>query len=483
LALNRDATVDQVAPGEKPVRSRKRWTAEEEQRLANLSKGNLSRGKIAQKLGRSVFSIKAHSAKHETEQKKWTPEEEALLVSLASQPKDVIAEKLGRSKCAIHLHLYRLGLAPKTNPLTAEEKEIVKKLYPFKSTKKIAEMLNCPMSSIQNCANAFGLKKINYFWTSKQDEQLKQLFAQTPTALIARKLGRTVPAVMRRAVTLNLKKENIFWTEEEDALLTKLYPTEKTKEIAKILKRTPEAVIIRAARNNVRKSKSWTVENSAFLIRNYHRMTINEMGAILGKNFGTVWGRIRKLGLKKLNKWSSEEVLLLRTICPTMSISEISSFLNRSKHSVKIKLRRTKNILAPSVQGTVRYRQRWTRQDDEILRQLYHTVPVKDIAGFVGRTENGIQGRARKLNGRRALPKPDDLLNEYSFKFLLRLLAGVDHRAHVKYGHKVHTLLTVLRGERKVRPRREPGALALAFARAYAKIPGFMLEASPRGEA
>lgn len=118
----KDFTIEQI-----PLLGRG-WTREEEEKLKELNEQGLKSFEIAEKLGRTPSSIRAHYAQmkersqaSETEtirvrRKKWTSQDDAHLKDLYSQDLPVvdIASKLGRSKTAIHHRLKKLGISTLT---------------------------------------------------------------------------------------------------------------------------------------------------------------------------------------------------------------------------------------------------------------------------------------------------------------------------------------------------------------------------------
>ena len=91
---------------------------------------------------------------------------------------------------------------------TEEEIKLLKKLYPHGKTKKIADLLERPLTTVRQKAYDLGIKTKTYnFWTDAQIKQLKKLYSKTPIETLSRKFKRSKDSVRMKAGQLGLKKQ------------------------------------------------------------------------------------------------------------------------------------------------------------------------------------------------------------------------------------------------------------------------------------
>jgi DNA-binding Lrp family transcriptional regulator len=464
----------------KPARG---WTPEMDAELKRLY-SQTSNTVLSKKLGRSVNSILLRAAKFGLKKAApaWIPEEKEMVVKLYPTMGTDLAEMLpGRTPKSIYRIAWLLGIKnvirKKTEirrgrDWTPEEDKILKEHYPtLLPMEKVIELVGRSLNSIWARAKKLGITRPDSR-SPEIDAEIVRRYPHTHSRRLAEELGQPLSRVKYLAGKHRLKKENFFWTEEDEKTVAALYSEMDTKELSKKLKRPPASIVGRASKIGVQKKKTWGIADDAHIIRHYHHLRAHEIAQSLRKRAKEIFARANQLGLKKLRPWSAKDLFLLSKLYPEMPIQQLSSFLNRPQSGV---IRMIKKRIPNWQNACVKPGTRWTKEEDAILRQLYPVVPVGNIAEFIGRSSGSVYERARKINlSRYDPPKENDLLNEFGFKFLLRVLEGIEADAHEKYGSRVYALLTALKGARKpVRPaRREPGAMALALARAYdARVP------------
>ena len=455
------------------------WTSKDKRIIRKLYP-TTSAKKIAEILGRTTDAILCYATKVglKNHVRLWTPEQESELIRLYPHtPTKVVAEKLGRSFQSVMSRAKKIGLkkndtiGPQKKAVIAEpcqeksnisysrtwkleDEKIIRKHYPTMPTQEVAKMVGRSVSAVHHRAAYLCVTKCTT-WTPEQNAELVRLYPHTSFEIIAEKLGRSLSSIIRQIKKLNLRK-NKPWTSKDEKLLLNLYPRKKPEEIAKILGRTRPAVILKAIKLGLQSPRTWTIEADAYLIRNYHRMTCEEIA--------DVYAHAHDLGLKKNKMWTSKDVFLLGKIYPDVSPQDASRILNRSVDSLRSKI---KKVQTPNWQTQFEKKgKRWTKEEDDALRQLYHSVPNKGIAEFIGRSEQAVAARARKIRlDRYEKPKENDLLTEYTSRLLFRI-SGIEPSPHLKYGNKTHRLFTVLKGKKYFSPPKEPSAMAVAFAEA-----------------
>lgn len=86
---------------------------------------------------------------------------------------------------------------------------------------------------------------------------------------------------------------------------------------------------------------------------------------------------------------TNEEERFIKENAAEMSISEIATSLGRSYFTVQRYM---------SILGIKTGFHKWTRQEDELLRELWEQYPAGYICRRLGVDENCIYNRARRLN-------------------------------------------------------------------------------------
>ena len=259
-------------------------------------------------------------------------------------------------------------------------------------------------------------------WSKDQDEFLRQNYLTMPIKEIAEHLGRTAGACSVRAGSLGIRK-NKYWTDEQDEFLRQNHRTMSFKQIAEQLGRTEAACGTRARLLGLRKEKEWSKDEDEFLKQNYRVMTFKEIAEHLGRSKDSCKARSGILGIRVKKQishklWTDEQDEFLRQNYLTMPIKEIAEHLGRSEKACthranRIGLRKTND---------------WTEEQDEFLRQHYSTKNINEIAEYIGRTEGACITRASSLGLRRAcIPvwtqKEDEFLKQNFLTMSLKDIA------------------------------------------------------------
>ena len=94
---------------------------------------------------------------------------------------------------------------------TDEELQLLKKLFPVKNTKKIAEMLGRTVGSVISKAQMVGLKKVRENkWSNEEIKLLNKLFPIKKTKEVAAKLERPIRSINQKAYILGIKKTSFY---------------------------------------------------------------------------------------------------------------------------------------------------------------------------------------------------------------------------------------------------------------------------------
>jgi len=235
--------------------------------------------------------------------KPWSDDEVKLLKKLArNKTKREIAGILGRSTRAVEKKLSIIRSKkvqrPAFPPWSKTEIKILKRLFPFKTARQIAEQIGRSALGVERKAQLLGLKKV-YPWRESDFKLIRKLYPHRKSQDIANKLGRSLAAVYRKAHLMGLKKplfSQSSWSEKEVELLKKLFPRHRTKELADKL----------------------------------------------GRTFASVAQKAHSIGLKKLNnpRWTEEEKKLFKKLFPHSKPEKIAEKLVRPLSSVKTRIYR-----------------------------------------------------------------------------------------------------------------------------------------------
>lgn len=169
-------------------------------------------------------------------------------------------------------------------------------------------------------------------------------------------MKRTKKAIWHRASKLDIAYTFDCWTEEEDEIIRKYYPQYGEDECSKHLSnRTPKACK----------------------------------------------GRAQILGVKKESLWSEEEDNTLRHFYPIEGGDVYKRFYNKTKHQCMQHAR----LLELSAVTIGTSAQKWTPEEDEIIRKYYPTEGKRCCSRLNNRSEKVVRGRASFLGVKNIVSK------------------------------------------------------------------------------
>jgi len=312
-----------------------RWTQREISRLRLLYPMGHNKD-LARIFGRTITSILGKAKKLGIQKdwaggysvpqpNNWTKDEIKELQDLYLTLSDnEIATKLKRTKQAVQSKVKKLRLFRKlkeqglmrrksvgVNKWSDAEIDTLKKLYPEKSKKDIAEKLGRSPRAVEIMARRLKLITCiseKNLWTTEEEEFLKKHIAIWPIEKIAQKFGRTANAVQRRAwdnhFTKNCRNKHYtqdkFWTRQETRQLEYFLGQRlKMKDIAAKLGRSTKSVKAKAKRLRLKKPSVWTTKNLALLKKYFPFETNVNVAKRIGTNPSSLMLKVIELGLKK----------------------------------------------------------------------------------------------------------------------------------------------------------------------------------------
>lgn len=122
---------------------------------------------------------------------------------------------------------------------------------------------------------------------------------------------------------------------------------------------------------------------------------------------------------KNQKLFTAEEDQLLRDLYGTKTLKQLAEEMKRSTHSINNRIQRL------GLREAVRIRVPWTKEEDDYLRKYCNKQSAKEIGAYIGRTPNSVASRIRKLDlrpetiCRRWTEKDDEyLVRNYGIKKL-----------------------------------------------------------------
>jgi hypothetical protein len=227
---------------------------------------------------------------------------------------------------------------------TDKESLFLRKYYPTKGSKYVADALGRTRSSIYTHARKLGLDgrgNLPYRPYSPQEIIfIKKYYPLEGSKYVAQKLGRTPSSIKDKARKLRVERKSLLqWSAEEIEYLKKWYKKKRPSEIARHLKRTTPAIVTRARmlglfRHQVR---TWNKDEELFLIKNFRKMTYKQIARHLNRTVGSIKGKVN-VGLKmkklKTRKWKPQEKRLLSRLYGKIPVAQLAARLDRTSDSV-----------------------------------------------------------------------------------------------------------------------------------------------------
>jgi hypothetical protein len=227
---------------------------------------------------------------------------------------------------------------------TDKENLFLKKYYPTKGSKYIAEELGRTRAAVITHAHKIGISGTGYLpyhqYSPAEIIFIKKYYPLYGSRYVGQKLGRSPSSIKDKARRLRVERRKfIDWNKYEIEYLKKWYKKKRPSKIARHLERSTPAIIARARKLGllVRITRKWNIDEERFLIKNFRKMTYKEMGKQLGRTPRAVGAKANAmLTMRKINtrKWETKEKRLLGRLYGKISVTELAARLNRTTHSV-----------------------------------------------------------------------------------------------------------------------------------------------------
>lgn len=315
---------------------------------------------------------------------------------------------------------------------TQDELDYIKSGWGKVPVIEMARVLKVSRIMVQKQAELMNLPKLgnNPYrkWTKKKIGKLKKL-SQEKTITELAQIFKTTKEAIQTVATRNsilLIDEKIHWTEEDNIKLRELAKTMDISEIATIMNRTTSAVRLQAKRQNIElmgnkkaRDSIWTEDNNKQLIELVNQgKTLLEIVVIMNKKDQTLLKKAKELGIEikrdKDRPWNDDDIEKLRLLSTKFKLSELVKELNRTSSSIKSQAKKH-NI------KIISDRKNWTEEEYKKLEELaiVEKKTPKEIADILGRTEDSIIIKINRIglqiqtNDKRFWTKEEeDLLSE-----------------------------------------------------------------------
>lgn len=344
---------------------------------------------------------------------KWTAAEDRILKAQYSKKGAAfVAGKLNRKKSSVFYRARKLGLTNKQprkyNPYSPQEIMFLKKYYPLKGGRFVAEKIGRSRLSVKTKARHLRIERRSQInWTGAEIEYLKKWYFKKKPSEIARRLKRSTPAVVTRARMIGLiNRKTQTWTKYEEHFLLNNYKKMSYKEISKHLKRGYLSVMKKANHMRLKKlnRKSWTPKEKRLVSRYYNKWSISKLAAKLNRTKNSIRKQAAAKNLTKGNPpvYTDREIQFIKDNYLKMTNIKIGEKLNRPANGIAAIAKRLK------LSGNPVKKKLWarfpkstgkpyTKEEIEFIKKNYLKLSNKQIAEKLKRTDGAIQCKASKL--------------------------------------------------------------------------------------
>ena len=292
---------------------------------------------------------------------------------------------------------------------TDEELEIVKKYYSAGGVKEVHKYLpHIENRVIQSCAEKMGIAY--QIWTDEEIRILKEYYISEGANISKRLQRHTIHSIRQKAKKLGIKQPYI-WTDEKLAILKEYYPIEGMqvlKRLEGITKRQVQSVVYRYGLtvNNRKytKSEPWTEEEIELLKKHYPIIGSKVIKYLTNRTKDMIRFKANDLGIKFFKSTNNqnftlEEDELIKKYYPTEGTKVAERLNNRTRDSVRARARRLNvyatDLVFPDFTNVVR--EKWTPEEDEIIRKYYPTEGHKVYLRLPNRTVSAVSKHAVQL--------------------------------------------------------------------------------------
>jgi hypothetical protein len=281
---------------------------------------------------------------------------------------------------------------------TNKEDLFLKKFYPTKGSKYVADLLGRTKYAVHRHALKLGIRKAGNMSFRPYSPQeiifIKKHYPLKGAEYVAQKLGRSASSISVKAWSLRVERKSLLmWSEDEIKYLKKWYKKKRPSQIARHLGRTTSAVVSKAGLLGLQKfiSRRWNKDEEFFLIKNFRRMTYKQIARHLNRTRPSVQEKCVRLKLKKkkLRKWKPQEKRLLSRLYGKITRAELAARLKRTTTSVAGHAKIQKK--------TKKYAPAFTEKEKKFILKNYLKMTNRQMAKRLNRTYGNLYLITRKL--------------------------------------------------------------------------------------
>lgn len=181
-----------------------------------------------------------------------------------------------------------------------------------------------------------------------------------------------------------------------------------------------------------REKKIFTEEEIKYIIDNWGKESAHSMK----KKFNCSWYAVYKvaeehgLELPKSNEWTADDVETLIKLSEEFHYEEIAEIMNRTKNAIYLKARKLNITL-------IQDRRKWTKEEEELLEDLWGNKSIGVIAKKLKRTEFSLKVKAVRMNLGPMIRNLTDKLTIYDIIDILGVSRDKIVNTWIKYGLKL----------------------------------------------
>jgi len=298
--------------------------------------------------------------------------------------------------------LKELGIDWETRTWKDEEIQILRKMAPTCHYTEIAKVLNRSVGSVGYKAFDLGIETITDYrkFTTEEKWFAIENWNDMSGADIARALKCSLGQLYRLKKELDLpnKGQKIKWTDETINSLRELAKTKTVSQLAKKFKSTHTAIISVASKHGIQlidSKKNWSEKEILQLRELAKTMTVDQIVRIMKKRSYSIRLQAKRYNIKLINNnsthstknWTKEQIAQLEELLPDYTTIEIAEIMGKTEDAIYIKARK----LGLKVLGI---RKRWTIEEEEELKSMWGNHSIEAIAKRLNRTSSAITNRA-----------------------------------------------------------------------------------------
>lgn len=238
-------------------------------------------------------------------------------------------------------------------------------------------------------------------WTKEEDEYIKENFGKVTLSNMSKVLKCSISTIQKRAASLGFEvtyKTVRRWTDEEITFLKISSTKYLNKTIAKRLNRPVNEVNKKARELGITlifKRPIWKKWKVDYLVDNLNKMSLAKIMKSLEVGYHQIMDKIEELDLPyHNNRWTKEEEDILRELAPQYYIKSIAKLLNRTEGAVATKARKM-NL------NYITLERKYTEEELSFIKDNWGKIPVTDMARTIGVTRAMVQTQADLMH----LPK------------------------------------------------------------------------------